>query len=181
MLLLNSVAYAAGNAAIQQLKETQRLDKSNPYGKNGFKSFIKNLIEENLIKKLPDISKIETFINDVSAGALSLYNVPGLSKYLANKIKQSVVDGVIAPMRGDELIQKLKNIQRPHSPAGKFDPVNQCTGCDGCDLEKFIETNLVKNFDACVPEIDRLMKWVLLIYLCILMARTGIMHVVEML
>jgi len=146
LLLFIGIANAAGNMDIRQLKEAQQLDKINPTGKNVFMNFKKSIIEESFIKKLESVSQIESFINDVALSGLSLYNVPKLSKSLANKIKQFVISGNIKPAKGDELVRKLKGIQRSNL---KRDILQLCANCAGeCDLEKFLIANIVNSYET---------------------------------
>lgn len=146
LLLFIGVANAVGNIDIRQLKEAQQLDKINHAGKNVFMNFRKSIIEESFIKKLESVSKIESFINDIAVSGLSLYNVPRLSKSLANKIKQFVVLGNITPAKGDELVRKLKGMQ--HSNL-KRDRVYLCGECgEDCDLAKFITANIGESYET---------------------------------
>lgn len=146
LLLLSGVANATGNINIRQLKEAQQLDKINPTGKNVFMNFKKSIIEESFIKKLESVSQIESFINDVAVSGLSLYNVPRLSKSIANKIKQFVISGNITPAKGDELVRKLKGMQRSNL---KRDRVYLCGECgEDCDLAKFITANIGESYET---------------------------------
>jgi len=146
LLLFIGIATAAGNLNIRQLKETQQIDKVNHTGKNVFMNFKKSIIEESFIKKLESVSQIESFINDVAVSELSLYNVPKLSKSLANKIKQFVVLGNITPAKGDELVRKLKGMQRSNL---KRDRVYLCGECgEDCDLAKFITANIGESYET---------------------------------
>jgi tetratricopeptide (TPR) repeat protein len=146
LLLFIGITNAAENKDIRQLKEAQQLDKVNHTGKNIYMNFKKSIIEESFIKKLESVSQIESFINDVAVSGLSLYNVPKLSKSLANKIKQFVVLGNITPAKGDELVRKLKDMQRSNL---KRDCVYLCGECgEDCDLAKFITANIGESYET---------------------------------